>query len=67
MRKKEGIYRSRLVAKDFRPKSKKGDIEGLYASMPPLELVKLVIVRAAMLDEKVMLIDIKKRSPVHAH
>ena len=42
-----GVYRSRLVAKDFRPKSKVGDIEGLYASMPPLELVKLLVARAA--------------------
>ena len=60
MRKGDGTYRSRLVAKDFRPKSKKGDVEGLYASMPPLELVKLLIARAARVGEWTMLIDIKK-------
>jgi hypothetical protein len=60
-----GVYRSRLVAKDFRPKSKVGDIEGLYASMPPLELVKLLVARAATESKrgrtrKIMLIDIGK-------
>ena len=64
VRKSEGIYRSRLVAKDYKPRSKKGDIEGLYASMPLLELVKLVIVRALKKGDKVMLIDIKK---AHLH
>ena len=34
-----GVYRSRLVAKDFRPKSRVGDVEGLYAATLPLELV----------------------------
>ena len=42
-----GVHRSRLVAKDFRPQSRVGDVEGLFASMPPLELVKLVIAVAA--------------------
>jgi hypothetical protein len=60
VRKKEGMYRSRLVAKDFAPKHKKNDIEGLYAAMPPLELVKLLMARATKLKEKIMLIDIKK-------
>jgi hypothetical protein len=58
--KKEGVYRSRLVAKDFRPASRKNDIEGLYAAMPPLELVKLLMARAAREKEVIMLIDIKK-------
>jgi hypothetical protein len=58
--KKEGIYRSRLVAKDFRPQSRKNDIEGLYAAMPPLELVKLLMARAYRVGEVIMLIDIKK-------
>ena len=31
----EGVYRSRLVAKDFKPKSKVGDIDGLFAATPP--------------------------------
>jgi hypothetical protein len=36
------MYRSRLVAKDFAPKNKKNDIEGLYVAMPPHELVESV-------------------------
>ena len=36
-----------LVAKDFKPKSKVNDQEGLFAATPPLELVKIVIVNAA--------------------
>jgi hypothetical protein len=60
VRKKEGIYRSRLVAKDFAPKNKRNDIEGLYAAMPPLELVKVLMARASQVKEKIMLIDIKK-------
>ena len=60
-----GVYRSRLVAKDFRPKSRVDDIEGLFAAMPPLELVKLLIARAATESQrghvrKIMLIDIGK-------
>ena len=42
-----GIYRSRLVAKDFRPKNKIDDREGLYAATPPLEVVKFLIMQAA--------------------
>ena len=65
VRKGDGSYRSRLVAKDYRPKSRAGDVEGLFASMPPLELVKLVIAMAAEecrrgRTHKVMLIDIGK-------
>jgi hypothetical protein len=60
VKKKEGMYRSRLVAKDFAPKNKRNDIEGLYAAMPPLELVKLLMARASKVREKIMLIDIKK-------
>ena len=64
-----GEHRSRLVAQDFRPRSKVGDLEGLYAAMPPIELVKLVIAAAAErcrsgCRERVMLIDIKK---AHLH
>ena len=47
VRKSTGEHRSRLVAQDFRPKSRVGDVEGLYAAMPPIELVKLVIAAAA--------------------
>ena len=43
-----GVHRSRLVAKDFKPKSKVGDVEGLFAATPPLELVKLLFARAAV-------------------
>ena len=32
-----GVYRSRLVAKDFKPMSKVNDQEGLFAATPPLE------------------------------
>ena len=42
-----GVHRSRLVAKDFKPKSKVGDKEGLFAAMPPLEAVKLLVAQAA--------------------
>ena len=38
VRKSDGTHRSRLVARDFRPKSRVDDLEGLFASMPPLEL-----------------------------
>jgi hypothetical protein len=60
-----GVHRSRLVAKDYRPKSKVGDREGLFASTPPLEMVKLVIMQAAARSKrgevrKVMFIDIGK-------
>ena len=65
VRKPEGAYRSRLVAKDYRPKSRVADIEGLFAAMPPLELVKLIIAMAAEecrggRIKKVMMIDIGK-------
>ena len=60
-----GVYRSRLVAKDFRPKSGVDDVEGLYAATPPLELVKFLLTNAAASSRrgnvrKVMLIDIGK-------
>ena len=58
-----GVYRSRLVAKDFRPKNKIDDREGLCAATPPLEVVKFLIMQAATkcrqgVVRKVMLIDI---------
>ena len=60
-----GVHRSRLVARDFRPKSRANDREGLYAATPPLEMVKFLIMKAAMRCKrgevrKVMLIDIGK-------
>ena len=60
-----GVHRSRLVAKDFKPKSKLGDIEGLFAATPPLELVKLLFAHVASkvalkTPRKVMLIDVSK-------
>ena len=60
-----GVHRSRLVARDFRPKSKANDREGLYAATPPLELVKFLLMKAAMRCKrgevrKVMLLDISK-------
>ena len=68
VRKSTGEHRSRLVAQDFRPKSI-GDVEGLCAAIPPIELVKLVIAAAAERCRrgylvKVMMIDIKK---AHLH
>ena len=61
-----GVYRSRLVAKDFKPKSTIGDRDGLFAAMPPLEAVKLLVVQAAVDSQrggpqrKLMFIDIGK-------
>ena len=61
-----GVHRSRLVAKDFKPRSKIGDKEGLFAATPPLELVKTLIVKAAKCRRrgedarKVMFLDISK-------
>ena len=42
-----GVIRSRLVAQDFKKKGKANEREGLFAAMPPLEMVKLLIVQAA--------------------
>ena len=36
-----GVYRSRLVAKGFKPKSKVNDQEGLFVGTSLLELVKM--------------------------
>ena len=60
-----GVYRSTLVAKDFRPKNKIDDREGLYAATPPLEVVKFLIMQAATKCRqrevrKVMLFDSSK-------
>ena len=60
-----GVHRSRLVATDFRPKSRVNDREGLFAATPPLELIKFLLAKAAKQDKqkpvrKVMLIDIGK-------
>ena len=42
-----GVHRSRLVAKDFRPKSSVNNTEGVYAATPPPELVKFLFSNAA--------------------
>ena len=63
VQKGEGVYRSRLVAKDFKNKSKGKDLDNLYAAMPPLELVKVLFVEAAAVGKRVMLIDIGKAHP----
>ena len=62
-----GVYRSRLVAKDTKPKSKVNDQEGLFAATPPLELVKMLILNAARGSRnghagvrKVMFFDVSK-------
>ena len=62
-----GVYRSRLVAKDFKPKSKVNDQECLFAATPPLELVKMLILKAARGSrnrhagvKKVMFLDVSK-------
>ena len=62
-----GVYRSRLVAKDFKPKSKVNDQEGLFAATPLLELVKMLILKAARGSRKrhagvvkVMFLDVSK-------
>ena len=59
------VYQSRLVAKDFRPKNKIDDCEGLYESTLPLEVLNFLIMQAATKCrqgevQKVMLIDISK-------
>ncbi len=52
VRKSDGNHRIRLVAKDYRPEGRVGDVGELFASMPPLELVKLVIAKAARSAEE---------------
>ena len=52
-----GVYQSRLVAKDFRPKNKIDDCEGLYAATLPLEVVKVLIMQAAT---KCRQVDVRK-------
>ena len=61
------MYRSRLVAKDFEPRSKIDDKEGLFAATPPLELVKVLVMTAARTKKscdastrKVIFLDISK-------
>ena len=59
------VYRSRLVAKDFRPRSRVNDKEGLFAATPPLEFVKMVTRWAARNNNggrrrNVMFVDISK-------
>ena len=62
-----GVYRNRFVAKDFKPKSKVNDQEGLFAATPLLELVKMLILKAARGNKnrhadvrKVMFFDVSK-------
>lgn len=66
-----GVNRSRLVAKDFRPRSTIRDREGLFAAMPPLEAVKLLLAKVAAdymggAQRKFMFIDIGK-AHLHGH
>ena len=60
-----GVVRGRLVAKDFKPKSSVGDRDDLFAAMPPLEAVKLLVAQGAAeasgsAPRKLMFIDISK-------
>ena len=61
-----GVHRSRLVAKDFRPKSRVDDRDDLFAATLPLELVKMTIAKAARSPKgskgarKVVFIDVSK-------
>ena len=60
-----GVHRSRLVAKDFKPKSIVGDRDDLFAATPPVEAIKLLVAQAAAQSvggrqRKVMFIDIGK-------
>ena len=60
-----GVIRSRLVAKDFKPKSAVGDRDDLFAAMPPLEAIKLLIAQGASeprsgKPRKLMFLDISK-------
>ena len=61
------MYRNRLVSKDLKPQRKVNDQEGLFAATPLLELVKMVIVKAAKRSRhehahvrKVMFLDVWK-------
>ena len=54
-----GVYRSRLVAKDFKPKGKVNDQEGLFTATPPLEVVKMLILKAAR-GSRNLLADVRK-------
>ena len=42
-----GVYCSWLVAKIFKPRSKVNDQEGLFAASPLLELVTMLVLKAA--------------------
>ena len=60
-----GVIRSRLVAKDFKPKSTVGDRDDLFAAMPLLEAVKLLVAQGASeagagKPRKLMFLDISK-------
>jgi hypothetical protein len=55
-----GVVRSRLVARDFKPRGEK-EREDLFAATPPLELLKAQLSRAASKrGRKVLVIDVKK-------
>ena len=59
-----GVRRSRLMAKDFWPKPREDDVEGLHAATLPLEFVKLLLSNARWGNVcKVTLIDIGKAAP----
>jgi hypothetical protein len=61
----EAGYRSRLVARDFKPKGERDRFD-LFAATPPLEALRLIVSLAASQEDregdrdKIMLIDVKK-------
>ena len=62
-----GMEMPEVVAKDFKPRSKINDKEGLFAATPPLELVKILLMKVARGHKagnanirKVMFLDISK-------
>ena len=46
------LYRSRLVAKEYHDGRAGGDMEGLFASTPPLEALRLLASEAATIQHK---------------
>ena len=61
----EAGYRSRLVARDFKPKGERDRFD-LFAATPPLEALRFIVSLAASQEDregecdKIMLIDVKK-------
>ena len=51
----EDVNRSRFVAKGFKAKGKAGDMEGLHAAVPRMEVMKLLFVEASAVGKIVLI------------